>query len=750
MPRRTHERPTIRDHELALDLLHPSCSSAWLLICYAPPYSQPRTIPAMARSSPDRGAKAPKTFRGLKLFPFQRQAIAAIFSGKAVMVAAPTGAGKTLVADYAIERALEGKRRVVYTSPVKALSNQKYRDFREAYGETAVGLMTGDVTIQPDALLLVMTTEIFRNTIFEAPERLGGFDFAIFDEVHYLDDRERGTVWEESLIYAPRHIRTVALSATVPNVKALAAWISEVRDRPVEVIIEEERPVPLTHKVWIPGHGPRNLDEVRRYLGTSKREAKRGQRGGPGGGQRGRKGRGGGSRIRNRKMQARILREASHDLLDYLEKRDDLPAIYFCFSRRECEERAADNTGRRLLDGSERHRMLKLFDDLAEKYAVTDAESTRRVRKLAGRGVCFHHAGMLPIDKEIVERLFTTGLVKLLFATETFALGVNMPARSVCFHALMKYDGIRYGPLLAREYWQMAGRAGRQGIDDKGHVYSLLDETEVDYATLARLQSGEVEPVHSRFNLNYSAILNLYRRVGERVPEAWERSFARYEHEHPPKQEPHGGKRRGRKGRPGRNERRGGSGTQLISSRLEVLKRLHYLIDGKLSRKGKLCAAINGYELAVTEAYDGGWLFRCDAVDAAVLFSAMVYESRPADQASRPTRLFKGIRVPFAERMVDVAECESQEGIRHPTRGPDFGQAGPVERFAEGMDFEAVLDHTSLAPGDVVRLLRMTIQLLRQTAHALPRGDPCIPVLHEARARIDRDVVDAKRQLELG
>jgi superfamily II RNA helicase len=710
----------------------------------------------MASTSPDRGAKAPKTFRGLKLFPFQRQAIAAILDGKAVMVAAPTGSGKTLVADYAIEHALQEKRRVVYTSPVKALSNQKFRDFREAYGEDVVGLMTGDVTIQPDALLLVMTTEIFRNTIFEAPERLAGFDFAVFDEVHYLDDRERGTVWEESLIYAPNHIRTVALSATVPNVHALAAWISEVRDRPVEVIIEEERPVPLTHKVWIPGHGPRNLDEVRRYLGTSKREAKRGQGGrGPqrdrargGGGRQG--GRQRGDRIRNRKVQARILREASHDLLDYLESRDDLPAIYFCFSRRECEERASDNTGRRLLNEEERRKMLTLFDDLAAKYEVTNADSTGRLRKLAARGVCFHHAGMLPIDKEIVERLFTTGLVKLLFATETFAVGVNMPARTVCFHALMKYDGIRFGPLMAREYWQMAGRAGRQGIDDKGHVYALLDETEMDYATLARLQGGEIEPVHSRFNLNYSAILNLYRRVGERVPEAWQRSFARYEREHTPKSKPPAGGRRGRMRRAGRNERGGGIGTQLIASRLNVLKRLHYLVDGKLSRKGTLCSVINGYELAVTEAYDGGWLFRCDPVDAAILFASMVYESRPADQASRPTRLLKGIRIPFAERMADVAECEAQEGIRFPTRGPDFGQAGPVERFAEGMDFEAVLDHTSLAPGDVVRLLRMTIQLLRQTAHALPRGDPCIPVLHEAKARIDRDVVDAKRQLELG
>ena len=232
-------------------------------------------------------ADAPRTFRGLPLFPFQRQAIAALLAGKAVVVAAPTGAGKTLVADYAIEWAFEAGRRVVYTSPIKALSNQKFRDFRAQYGDDKVGIMTGDVTIQPDAPLLVMTTEIFRNTIFEAPERLDGFDFVVFDEVHYLDDRERGTVWEESIIFAPPHIRVVALSATVPNVKELVDWIASVRGRKVEMIVEEQRPVPLTHKVWIPGRGPRSAPEVKEYfveIGRFQRQDRRGRdrRGGRG------------------------------------------------------------------------------------------------------------------------------------------------------------------------------------------------------------------------------------------------------------------------------------------------------------------------------------------------------------------------------------------------------------------------------------------------------------------------------------
>src|SRR5262245_55329892 len=218
------------------------------------------------------------TFRGKSLFPFQARAARAIHEGKSVVVAAPTGAGKTLVADVAISQALAEGRRVVYTSPVKALSNQKFRDFRATYGEERVGIMTGDVTIAGEAPLLIMTTEIFRNTIFESPERLAPVDFVVFDEVHYLDDLERGTVWEESILYAPPHVRVVALSATVPNVDELAAWVAEVRATAVEVVIESERPVPLVHKVWVPGRGPRGVDELRRMALEEAAEPTRSRR----------------------------------------------------------------------------------------------------------------------------------------------------------------------------------------------------------------------------------------------------------------------------------------------------------------------------------------------------------------------------------------------------------------------------------------------------------------------------------------
>ncbi len=694
---------------------------------------------------------APLQFRGLSLFPFQQHALRAIFEGHSVVVAAPTGAGKTLVADYAIERALGAGRRVVYTSPIKALSNQKFRDFRAAYGEGRVGLMTGDVTLQPDAALLIMTTEIFRNTLFEDPERLAPFDFVIFDEVHYLDDRERGTVWEEAIIFAPDHMRIVALSATIPNVDALAAWIARVRGHHVEVILEESRPVPLVHKLWVPGQGPRALDEVRRHYRAIGRITPDG-----------RSVRTRGGRGRSRVAQARAMAAAANDLGDFLEERDLLPAIWFCFSRRECESMAHDHASRRdLLRGERRRRMLDAFDDLARRYECEDAPSTRQLRDLAGRGVLFHHAGMLPIDKEIVERLFTSGEVQLLFATETFALGVNMPARSVVFQSLLKFDGQSFGPLLARQYWQMAGRAGRQGLDDRGHVFALLDDGEVDYAVIERLLDGRTEPVRSRFNLNYGAILSLYGHMGDRVVEAWDRSFAHDQERHWSAARGKATRRdKGRRGKrarertdafaadPPRPARSGGA--KLIRSRLDVLRAARYLEGADLTRKGRLCEKINGYEIAVTEAVEGGFVFRCDPVQAAALFAAMVYESRPSDANARPRLDLRGIRVPFEERMAAFALVEDECGIRHPTRGPDFGLTAPVEVWAGGGTLDQMLDKTTLAAGDLVRVLRMTIQLLRQAAHAMPRNDPSVAVLQEARQRLDRDVVDARRQLELG
>jgi superfamily II RNA helicase len=346
---------------------------------------------------------------------------------------------------------------------------------------------------------------------------------------------------------------------------------------------------------------------------------------------------------------------------------------------------------------------------------------------------------MLPIDKEIVERLFTTGLVRILFATETFALGVNMPARTVCFHALKKFDGVDVVSLRTRDYGQMAGRAGRQGIDEVGHVFAMFDRREADWRDLDRMQSGAPEAVRSRFNLNYSTVLNLYDRVGDRVLDAWQRSFARF-------QRTWG--RRGGAGDEGAGATTGGG--RAIAARLAVLRDQDYLEDRGLTRRGRLAARISGYEIACTEAYEAGFLARCDPVEAAMLFAGIVYEARPHDEADPASRRLAGIAQPFTDRLARFRAAEKKAGVPEPIRGVEPRIFGLAEAWAEGEDFAVLESMGNLAAGDLVRVFRMTIQLLRQVFHAVPRGDPVQETLREAIERLDRDVVDAKRQLELG
>jgi superfamily II RNA helicase len=429
-------------------------------------------------------------FKGLRLNAFQRDAVDAIQRGSSVLVSAPTGAGKTLVAEYAIYEALRQGKRCIYTAPIKALSNQKYRDFQQD-PDIEVGLMTGDVTLDPHAPLLIMTTEIFRNTVFEDPDRVRDVEFLIFDEIHYLDDRDRGTVWEESLIFAPENIRMICLSATIQNLESFGDWIRSVRKQELEVIRSDKRPVPLTHMLYHGQYGGFDLkrlshvqkkhrDEQRRWNDQgggdradygAYRKRHPGRREG-----RGRSGNGAkGGRFDKRGRNDRDRRPhvhphlAARKLLDELTRAKQTPILYFCFSRRECEIKAERNSHRRLLSPSERRKIARHFDKICDLFHLDwqiDPE-LGYLRDRALLGIGYHHAGMLPIHKEIVERLFTSGLLKLLFTTETFALGINMPARTVCFDALRKFDGVDFDYMKTRDYLQMAGRAGRQGIDDE-------------------------------------------------------------------------------------------------------------------------------------------------------------------------------------------------------------------------------------------------------------------------------------------
>ena len=549
-----------------------------------PPSRTPRDAPSPPRP-PD-----PPVFKGKRLFPFQAKAAEAIAAGRDVIVAAPTGAGKTLVADIAIDQALKAGRRVVYTSPIKALSNQKFRDFREEYGEERVGIMTGDVTINGDAPLLIMTTEIFRNTIFEAPERMSAFEFVVFDEVHYIDDLERGTVWEESIIYAPPHVRIVALSATVPNVDELAGWIEEVREtRGRGRRSRSSGPVPLIHKLWVPARGPRGVDEVQARGARAARRAPAAPRAAAG------------EDKREARGYERALDEATGHLLAYLTERELLPALYFVFSRKDCERLARAHAGLDLL----RARRARAHPRALRRAGRRATRSpTRRARASCG-GSPRAASSTTTRGCSRSTRRSSSGCSRRAACASCSPRrrsrsGVNMPARTVCFHALRKFDGVRVMPLRVRDYWQMAGRAGRQGIDEVGHVFAILDERYVDWREIERLHDGRMEPVRSRFNLDYSTILNLYARIGERVADAWRRSFARYH-------ATHGRKAAGRRDSMAVGAE-GGAAAKAIERRLDVLREFHYLDAKGPTRKGRIAAQIAGYEIACTEAYEGGFL----------------------------------------------------------------------------------------------------------------------------------------------
>ncbi len=676
-------------------------------------------------------------FKGYTLNPFQVEAAEAIEAGHNVLLSAPTGAGKTLVAEYAIERAVQQGRRVVYTAPIKALSNQKYRDFR-ADG-LDVGLMTGDLTLEPGAQVVIMTTEIFRNAVFEDPERFHDVEFAVFDEIHFLDDVERGTVWEESLIFAPDHVRFVGLSATISNLEQFGRWLGETRRHDLAVIRHDRRPVPLEHQCFHVDTGPFKLAQRKRAVQNMVRiQASERQR-------RSGRGRPGDRRERGGRRGRKDLPRGPHPatvVLDQLQGQALLPVLFFCFSRKECEIKATRNLHRRLLDRKEQARIEALFAEICDKFEL-DGEhdpALQGILERASRGVGYHHAGMLPIHKEVVERLFTSGLLKLLFTTETFALGINMPARTVVFDSLRKFDGVSFDYMRARDYMQMAGRAGRQGLDKSGLVISILDDEALTDAPLADLFQGRVEPIQSRFNLSYSTILNLWERMGlVDLLDAYDRSFAAF-------QAAAGSQRK--------RERIRSHARAALRARVQILDAAGYLDteEGSLLSRGRIAQQINGYEIQVTELLLDGVLDECDRLELGAVFCAIVHEARRGQDRDRKAQA--GLPPSIArraERAVNRFQAfELAAGFDDCIKSVDFGLTAAVLEWGRGGSMRDVERLAGADGGDVVRTMRMAIQMMRQLRLALSGDYTLIPRLEEAIVSVNRDEVDAKRQFELG
>jgi ATP-dependent RNA helicase HelY len=467
-----------------------------------------------------------QTTLGFELDEFQQEACRSLEAGRSTLVCAPTGAGKTVVAEFAVALAMRRGVRVFYTAPIKALSNQKFQELSTRYGAAAVGLLTGDTSINREAPIVVMTTEVLRNMLYSG-EPLKDLGFVVLDEVHYLGDRFRGPVWEEVIIHLPAHVRIVGLSATVSNAEEFGAWLREVRGR-LDVVVTEHRPVPLHSHMMVDG----DIHRLFRADGSGSvdpdlvRAIRQLERAAGGGGRRGR-GRGGAP------ARLRLRRTSRLDILRELHQNSLLPAIFFIFSRNGCDEAVEQmlTAGVDLTSAEEKQRIHARLDALLDEMPREDLGVLGYGSFSTGllHGFAAHHAGMIPQFKEVVEDLFAEGCLRAVFATETLALGVNMPARTVVLEKLVKFNGEAHVQITPGEYTQLTGRAGRRGIDTEGHALVVWHPS-VDVADIAALASKRTYALRSRFTPTYNMAANLLARMSrEDAGRVLETSFAQFQ-----------------------------------------------------------------------------------------------------------------------------------------------------------------------------------------------------------------------------
>ncbi|EEY56233.1 DEAD/DEAH box RNA helicase, putative [Phytophthora infestans T30-4] len=487
-----------------------------------------------AQPTAGAAAKNPAKTYPFTLDPFQQQAVDYIESGESVLVSAHTSAGKTAVAEYAIAKSLRDKQRVIYTSPIKALSNQKYRDLEEEFGD--VGLMTGDITINPSATCLIMTTEILRSMLYRGSEVMREVAWVIYDEIHYMRDKERGVVWEESIILLPHKVRFVFLSATIPNSKEFAGWICHIHHQPCHVVYTDYRPTPLQHYLFPAGGSGLHLvvdekgkfreDNFQKAIATlsastddaaaelasygSNTKRRKAQKSNP-----------------KKKVGTDVFR-----IVKLIMERQYDPVIIFSFSKRECEAYALLMSKLDFNTEEEKQSVDQLFKNAMDSLSDDDRALPQvdSILPLLRRGIGIHHGGLLPILKEVIEILFGEGLLKCLFATETFSMGLNMPAKTVVFTNCRKYDGKDFRWITAGEYIQMSGRAGRRSLDARGIVIQMLSE-QMEPQVAKGILYGQADPLFSTFHLGYNMLLNLMR-VEDADPEYMiKQSFHQFQNE---------------------------------------------------------------------------------------------------------------------------------------------------------------------------------------------------------------------------
>ena len=619
-------------------------------------------------------------FQGFKLDTFQEQAIVALNAGNSVLVAAPTGSGKTLVAEYAISKEFSSGNKVIYTAPIKALSNQKYHDFCNEYGKDRVGLITGDVVINPEADILVMTTEVYRNMVVSHDAIITSIRYVVFDEIHYISDIERGTAWEEAIIFSPAKVRFVCLSATVPNAQELADWISEIKQHEVVVVRNNHRAVPLKQMFYHRNRGLL-LEEDADFIFKKTTKAFRSRR----------------------RLQDREKPVPHVDVVDELQEKDMLPCIFFLFSRKECEKKAEELARKTNLGV-----VHAPWDELPE--SVRNLESTRKMRRALSKGVAFHHAGILPAVKHLVESLFSSGKIKVLYTTETFAVGVNMPARTVLMQSLRKYDGIAVRNLTTREYAQMSGRAGRRGIDKEGNAIIVVEQ---DFNPLAvqKVLGEDTQSVESQFKLSFNTTLNLLKRYTEKdIPNILAQTLWSYQ-----------------------TKKKKGSIERQFANKMRLLRKKKFLDNSNtLTIKGEFASRVYTDELVLAEVFSQGTSL--DAYALLLLFAVLVHENKRGEKFNRCS--------------VDETQRQLRQLLividYYDRRWRNIGKmTALIKPCVDGESFVDILNYSSLTEGDLSRLLTQVIDRVRQVKKASPlkevrqKMDECLTIMQHCLADID-------------
>lgn len=618
-------------------------------------------------------------FKNFTLDPFQEEAIQAIEKNCSVVVSAPTGSGKTLIADYIIEKHKDDPQRIIYTAPIKALSNQKYRDFVKEYGEDKVGLMTGDIVINPRAKVLIMITEIYRNmAVCEDPE-LRDVAYVIFDEIHFINDPERGYVWEESIIYSSEKARFLCLSATIPNAAQFSNWIQSIKKHPVKIVMASKRNVPLRQFFYDYEQGMLATDKLEGLAQSSEFRRRPKQ-------QVGRRG-------KKEKFPAPSHLEAIKDLFP-----DKLPCFYFVFSRRDCQEKARELARLNLFPKDTR--TLQFFNSKLAKAPsdINQLLSTRMLKETIPQGIAFHHAGLLPVIKEAVEELFAQGLIKVLYVTETFAVGINMPAKTVCFDSLRKFDGYGFRNLNSKEFFQIAGRAGRRGIDAEGYVVVMIYRPTFRWEEVHAITSRDVEPIRSQFKLGVNTVLNLiHLHPPKEIEKILRLSFYSYQ-------------KFGEKYRD--------IPTIVLLSRyyaiVRRLKKFEYIDqEGKLTEKGVFSSKVYADEITLGEVFATPFVEQLDEEQVLFVLAALVYEEREKEK-------FK-VKPSWGEGKLAQLKSLLQ---RHPylVQEKKFNVLPAMTIFIrpilEGQSFFDVLKEAEMVEGDLIRIYAQILDRIGQIKKA--------------------------------